>query len=284
MAADLTGPASAVAGTAYWIAAVRARESRRPDRLFDDPYAATLAGDRGPAVMAASERVSGENQFIPVRVRWFDDAVTAAVGDGVDQVVLLGAGLDTRAYRLPLPADLDWYEVDRAEIFATKGPVLAAAGAVPRCRRREVVADVTGDLLGPLGAAGWLPGRRTAWVAEGLVFYLDATDVEALLRATASAGAPGSRFMADIMGDAAMRRPVMEEYRRRQGVRGLPAPYGHDDPAALLGAAGWRVHTLTWAGAPDAHYDRLRTRRPGDVPAEPSGGPPARAYLVIGST
>jgi hypothetical protein len=119
--------------------------------------------------------------------------------------------------------------------------------------------------------------------------------VDALLRATSAAGAPGSRFLADVMGETAMRRPMMAEYRRRQGVRGLPPPYGHDDPAALLAATGWQVHTLTWAGAPDAHYGRLRGARPGTpVAAAPTGvpggagadgaGPPARAYLVVGRT
>jgi methyltransferase (TIGR00027 family) len=94
--------------TASWIAAVRARETERPDRLFADPYAKDLAGDRGFAMMSASERVGGgENSFIPVRVRWFDDLVVAVVAAGVRQVVSLGAGLDTRAYRLDLPQDLD---------------------------------------------------------------------------------------------------------------------------------------------------------------------------------
>ena len=62
-------------GTAHWIAAARARESERADRLFDDPYAAVLAGDRGRAALAASEGASGsENEFLPVRTRFFDDS------------------------------------------------------------------------------------------------------------------------------------------------------------------------------------------------------------------
>src|SRR5262245_51482019 len=94
--------------TAHWIAAARARETARPDRLFADPYADRLAGTLGYRILADSERQSGrENNFIPVRVRWFDDTITRLTAPGV-QVVLLGAGLDTRPYRLDLPADLDW--------------------------------------------------------------------------------------------------------------------------------------------------------------------------------
>ena len=104
--------------TAYWIAAVRARETARPDRLFGDPHARDLAGERGFAIMVGSERAAGgENAYIPVRVRWFDDLIGSAA-PGMRQVVVLGAGLDARPYRLDVPADTDWYELDRPEIFA----------------------------------------------------------------------------------------------------------------------------------------------------------------------
>src|SRR5689334_2032869 len=135
-------------GSAYWIAAIRARESERPDRLFDDPYARELAGERGFAAMAASERVSGgENRFVPVRVRWFDDTALAAVAGGVGQVVLLGAGLDTRPYRLDIPPQTSWYEVDLAESLEHKHGMLH--GQTPRCSVKPVIADLAGDWRGP---------------------------------------------------------------------------------------------------------------------------------------
>lgn len=131
-----------ILGSAFWIAAVRARETERRDRLFADPYAHGLAGQRGSAIMAASERASGgENAFIPVRVRWFDDLILSEASRA-RQVVLLGAGLDVRAFRLDLPADLHWYEIDRPEAFAAKKNVLA--GCAPRYRHHIVAADVGG--------------------------------------------------------------------------------------------------------------------------------------------
>ncbi|QRP44183.1 class I SAM-dependent methyltransferase [Amycolatopsis sp. FDAARGOS 1241] len=117
------------AGSAFWIAAVRARESERADRLFDDPFARELAGERG-----------------------------------LRQVVLHGAGLDTRTYRLDLPTDADWYEMGRAKVFAAKEPVLAVAAA--RCRRHPVVADLAADRATPLRDTGFTPGAPTLWLAE----------------------------------------------------------------------------------------------------------------------
>lgn len=266
-------------GSAYWIAAARARESARPDRLFDDPWAERLAGDLGRAAMAASERASGgENRFLPVRTRFVDDALLAALADpGTTQVVMLGAGLDTRPYRLPVPPDVDWYELDRPEPLAHKAAVLAPAGARPGCRRHDVPADLTGEWLAPLRAAGLAADRRTVWVAEGLLFYLAEADVVALLGTAASAAAPGSTLIADIFGATGLARPEMEAYRQRARAAGTPPPFGHDDPAALLTGAGWRPAVITWAGAPDANYGRLR----------PVSGPPryaVQANLIVART
>jgi methyltransferase (TIGR00027 family) len=260
-------------GSAYWIAAARARESARPDRLFDDPWAAALAGDRGAAALAASERATGgENPYLPVRTRYVDDAVTAALRAGIRQVVLLGAGLDTRAFRMGVPDGTTWYELDRPEVFAEKEPVLAAAVATGE--RVVVPADLgSGEWAEALRAAGHDRTRATLWVAEGLLFYLAADAVDALLAATASMSAPGSRCLADILP---VHVPGLDAYRAASTAAGRPGPYGHDDPAALLAANGWTIEHLTWAGAPDANYGRFVSKT---NPDRPSTG---RAHLVTG--
>jgi methyltransferase (TIGR00027 family) len=263
-------------GSAFWVAAVRARESARPDRLFDDPWAAALAGERGVSMMAASERATGgENAFLPVRVRYFDDAITAAVADGVRQVVLLGAGLDTRPYRLDLPADLCWYEIDRPEIFDVKDPVLASATV--SCERLPVPVDLSGDWAGALRGAGFDADRRTVWIAEGLLFYLSAAAVDALLREMAAACGPDSLVVADVMSAAGLIRPQMAAYLKYCAANGVPPPFGHDDPASLFTANGWNIDRLTFAGAPDANYGRFVARAPA-----PACTPPQRAHLVTG--
>jgi methyltransferase (TIGR00027 family) len=259
------------AGSAQWIAAVRARESERPDRLFTDPFARDLAGPLGFDRMAASERAAGgENQFLPVRVRWFDDVTTTAAADGVRQVVLLGAGMDTRPYRLELPSDLDWYELDRPGVLAGK-----QIAAQPRCRRHAVDADLAAGWAESLLTAGFTPGARTLWLAEGLFFYLTENLIQRMLGEAARLSGPGSRVAADVMSSTGLDSPAMRPYRRWCERNGTPPPFGSDDPVGLLSGGGWVGVRVTAPGAPDANYGRL--------PAQPPGVIRGRVHLVIGA-
>ena len=258
--------------TAYWIAAGRARETARPDRLFDDPHARELAGGRGFAIMAASERAAGgENAYIPVRVRWFDDR-TLSTASARRQGVALGAGLDTRPYRLDLPADLDWYELDRPEIFAAKHEVLA--DRVPRCRHHVVAGDVAAGWRSALLDAGFDQEAPTLWLAEGLFFYLTEQMIVRMLRHSASLCGVDSRFAADVTGTAGLDSPAMATYREWCADNGVPPPFGTDDPVALFAHGGWQIEHVTAPGAPDANYGRLSAQRGGVVPG--------RTHLVTG--
>lgn len=258
-------------GSAFWIAAVRGRETARQDRLFDDPYARDLAGERGLALMTASERAAGgENAYLPVRVRWFDDLIVSTVPE-VRQVAVLGAGLDTRPYRLDLPADLDWYEVDRPDVFAAKRDALA--GCVPRCRRHVVVGDLGADWRSAVLGAGFDRAAPTLWLAEGLFFYLTEEMIVGMLRDAAALCGAGSVFAADVIGTAGLDSPMMEPYRAWCADNGVPPPFGTDDPAALFVTGGWRIEHCTAPGAPDANYGRLAAQRGGIVPG--------RTHLVL---
>jgi methyltransferase (TIGR00027 family) len=258
-------------GSAHWIAAVRARESSRADRLFDDPWAGALAGSRGVAAMERSEAASGgENAFLPVRTRFFDDLVLARAAD---QVVMLGAGLDTRPYRLPLSPHLTWYEIDHPGPLSEKTAVLG--GAVPRCALIRVPTDVLDGWALDLAAAGWDSSRPTLWIAEGLFFYLPASGVSALLAATFTGSAAGSALGADVMGATGLVGPGLDAYRRYAASAGLPPPFGSDDPARLFAGAGWAGAVVSRAGGPDANFGRL--------PEVPDGRPGTRANLVVAS-
>ena len=222
--------------------------------------------------MAASERAAGrENTFIPVRVRWFDDLITSAAAQ-VRQVVLLGAGLDTRAFRLDLPADLGWYELDRHEVLAAKAGLLD--GGVPRCRRHVIAADVSGAWSSALLSAGFDPHARTLWVAEGLFFYLTEQAIVELLRGAARLCGPGSLLAADVIGAAGLGSPVMRPYTEWCELNEVPPPFGSDDPLALFAAGGWQLEHVTAPGAPDANYGRLAPQAGGVIPG--------RTHLVIG--
>ena len=223
-------------------------------------------------MMAASEEAAGgENAYIPVRVRWFDD-LTASVAPTMRQVVVLGAGLDTRPYRLDVPAELDWYEVDRPDVFAAKQQVMA--DHVPRCRRQVVEGDLAADWGSALVGAGIGRDAPTLWLAEGLFFYLTADMIAGMLRDAAALCGPGSVFAADVTGTAGLDSPVMARYRAWCADNDVPPPFGTDDPIALFEAGGWRIEHVTAPGAPDANYGRLAAQRDGVVPG--------RTHLVVG--
>jgi len=268
----------AVTGTALWIAAARARESARSDALFRDPWAADLAGEEGRDRLAASERASGgENPFLPVRTRFFDDLLTAATWAG--QIVLLGAGMDTRAYRLNLHPDTVVFELDVPEIFAAKSIVLDAV--TPRCERREVHADLAGEWVPALLDAGFDPMRRTVWLAEGLFFYLTEAAVGRVLHASAQASPARALFAADVFGTGLLDLPGMQplvDQRRRSSTA---LPFCTDRPGELLHAHGWRPDNLVRLGEPEANFGRLPA-----VPRDGDGGhdPTRRTYFAIGVT
>lgn len=266
----------AVTGTALWTAAARARESARPDALFSDPWAAALAGTGGQARLVASEQASArENPFLPVRTRFFDDLLTAATW--AEQIVLLGAGMDTRAYRLNLRTDTMVFEVDDPDIFTPKNAVLD--GVAPRCQRREVHADLAGEWDAALIAAGFDAARLTLWLAEGLFFYLTEDAVQRLLRTAARLSQARALFGADIFGTGLLRLPSMQPLIDQRHGSNQPQPFCTDQPGELLAACGWRTDSLVHLGQPQANYGRLPT-----IPADWDGGldPTMCTYLAVG--
>src|SRR5688572_18365179 len=100
-----------VSDTARWVAFYRAMESERPDALFRDPWARKLAGDRGAAIVRHIPRAEEMAWALIVRTQVFDELILRAIQrDGVEVVLNLAAGFDTRPYRLPVPRTLRWVE------------------------------------------------------------------------------------------------------------------------------------------------------------------------------
>jgi methyltransferase (TIGR00027 family) len=255
----------AVAQTARWTAAARARETARPDRLFSDPFAEALAGRHGRALLEhfhTSHASPEGNPFLPVRTRWFDDFVADAVGapEGeqapTGQVVLLGAGLDTRAYRLDWPDGTVLYEVDQPDLLQYKADRLAPSAALPRCDLRGVPVDLARDWPGALRDAGFEPGRRTVWVVEGVLFYLPEGLARDVLQRTARLSGPGSRVAADLVGTGVFRFPYTQLFLQRLRAAGSPWLSGTDDPKGFVESTGWRVRQVVQPGQPGAAYGR----------------------------
>ena len=247
--------------TAKWIAAARARESARPDRLFNDPFASALAGDEGFAILARSEAASGgENAYLPVRARYFDDLLLST---SARQVVLLGAGCDTRAYRLRFPDGASLFELDRAEVLEDKERILTAANAHPRCVRRAVAVDFSGSWMDELAATDFDTAKPSAWLAEGLLFYLRTEHVRSLRESAGQLSAATSTFAADIFGTGLLDQASMQPYLRWLESMHRPPPFCTDDPAGLFAACGWSLAKIVEPGEPEANFGRLRSRSPG---------------------
>src|SRR5437870_5440270 len=155
-------------------------ESERPDALFRDPYARRLAGARGAQILAALPRGHTWAWPMIVRTAVMDELILRAIErDGVDTVLNLAAGLDTRPYRLPLARSLRWVEVDFPDVIAYKQEQLA--GERPACTLEQVGADLTDvprrrALFGQIAVAA----RRVLVVSEGLLVYLTREQVGAL--------------------------------------------------------------------------------------------------------
>lgn len=245
---------SPLQATARWTAAVRAGERERPDRLVDDPWAADLAGPEGMAWLAS--RPEGSVLPIVIRTRYFDDWLREVAVEGpLRQVVLLGAGLDTRAWRLPWPADAVVYELDRADVLEVKARTLSRAGANPACDRRPVAADLTSDWRAALGDAGFDAAVRSAWLVEGVLFYLPVSVTHSVLEIVSSLAAPGSRLGFDIVNAAVLTSPYTKAWIDMQGAAGAPWIGSLDDPGAVLADLGWSA-SLVQPGEPEANHGR----------------------------
>jgi methyltransferase (TIGR00027 family) len=177
--------------TARWTAGVRAKESLREDRLFHDPWAAALAGSEGEEWV---EHRSGDNgNSIALRTRFFDDFLLRTTSNPeTRQVVLMAAGLDTRAFRLTWPAQTRLFELDQPQVLEEKERVLTAAQAQPTCERKTITADLTASWRERLLKAGFDSLHPSVWLLEGLLFYLPQETVTRILEEITSLAIPGS--------------------------------------------------------------------------------------------
>ncbi|SEG85880.1 methyltransferase, TIGR00027 family [Thermomonospora echinospora] len=186
-----------VSDTALVAAVVRARESARRDPLFRDPYAEALAGERGSR-LATGAQLRIISSGVVARTAVYDELITRMVREeGVGRVLNLGAGLDTRPYRLDLPEDLDWVEADLPGILDHKEQVLADAR--PRCRLTRARVDLSDAAARRRLLDEVSGGPPVLVVCEGLIAYLDADDVTGLARDLAER--PALRWWAlDMIG------------------------------------------------------------------------------------
>jgi methyltransferase (TIGR00027 family) len=161
-----------VSDTAIWVAQYRAEETDRPDALFHDPLAKLLVGERGKAIARDFGKAGRYTAWTLVtRTVIIDEYIKEAIAGGVDAVLNLGAGLDSRPYRMELPASLQWVEADFPNIVDYMNKTLAAH--TPRCQLQRVAVDLANPEARGRFLAGVLPeAKKVLVLTEGVIPYL----------------------------------------------------------------------------------------------------------------
>jgi methyltransferase (TIGR00027 family) len=265
---------SSVGATATMVAAQRVLANR--EGLIEDPYAESLV--RAVGVDVFTKLLDGEIDFndledvdsrfsfrrsaegMAVRTRHFDTLFADAVHAGIRQAVILAAGLDARAYRLPWPDGTVVFEVDQPEVIDFKSKTLADLGAKPTADRRTVAVDLRDDWPKALCDNGFDASRPTAWIAEGLLIYLPAQAQDLLFDRIDELSAPGSRVATEHIPDVGMfsdeRSKLISDRLKQYGhdfeMRDLIYPEERSDVVDYLTGHGWNV---TVRKIPDAYAD-----------------------------
>jgi methyltransferase (TIGR00027 family) len=244
--------ASSVGATATMVAAQRALSNR--EGLIDDPFAEPLVRAVGldffvKALDGEIELEDVDPEFnmrraaegMTVRTRWFDTLFTDAATAGVRQAVILAAGLDARAFRLPWPDGTTVYELDQPEVIDFKTKTLIDLGAQPKADRRTIAIDLRNDWPKALLDNGFDASQPTAWIAEGLLIYLPPEAQDLLFDRINELSAPGSRVATEHIPDV-----TMFSDERSQRIRDRLKKYGHDIEMGDLIYHGERSHVIEY--------------------------------------
>lgn len=248
---------SALLGAAY-----SALETELPRPLYRDVLARPLAGRVGLSVLAAIRHTrwpgysSGPDPFVSIMTRFFDDTLRDVVTQAnITQLVLIGAGMDTRAFRLAWPRSLTLFEVDRGDVLEHKETVLDQLQARAACRRQIVPSKSRGSWTAALVKSGFDPRKRSAMLIGNLLYY-DPAAAERLLQEVTALSTDGCWIGFALTTEQTLRSAFMTPFLRRLEALGLPSwQFGVDDPDAWLASYGW-VATSVVAGAPEASYNR----------------------------
>lgn len=260
---------SGVGITALGVAAARAVETSRADALVRDPYAADFVRSaESPVTMPAHvEDIADDDRrwlpisvFLGLRSRFLDeyllDSCRGGGEEGAGQVVVLAAGLDSRAFRLPWPPGVTVHEVDQPRVLEFKDTVLDRSGAEPGCTRRVVPVDLRDDWAAALVGSGFDPTVRTCWLAEGLMPYLPGDAAERLLTTVHELSAQGSTIAVEYL-------PRVGSLVADSAAASEATGFGIDlaallsdadyDPRARLAELGWTGEEVTAAQLADRY-------------------------------
>lgn len=233
------------------MAAVRAIEHQRPDRLFSDPLAEKLAGTEIIAELEprAQEYEERGRPVVAVRTRFFDDFLSASMAS-INQVVILGAGMDTRAFRLPWNPDTRLYEIDQPDVIQLKESLLDSTPAI--CHRQVIPIDLRDSWSKKLLQKGFDTKIPSIWLLEGVLYYLSHPDASALLNTITDLSTNDSFLGADVLNK-----------KMQNSDNGLAKYWqsGFDKPEKFFASFGWQADVVQF-GDDTANFGRFKYKFP----------------------
>ena len=251
------GRITGVADTALWVAACRAQETKRPDSVLTDSLADILAGRRGAAIARKMPRARLTAWSVLVRTCAIDRLITEALACGIDTVINLGAGLDTRPYRLPLPRTLRWVEVDLPTLIDYKNARLADQR--PRCELIRMGADLQEThTRKALFDRMHLGKAKVLVITEGVLPYFSVSEVFSLASELHSLSGICC-WIQDF--ENAGPRSMPRAWRRR--LSAAPLIFSVRDWFEFFGKSGWAASSIITSGEESV---RLKRQYPAAFP------------------
>lgn len=230
-----------VSDTAFWIAHYRAVETERTDALFHDSLAGLLAGERGKEIARGMPRPAMTAWTVAIRTHIIDEYIRFAVAQGADTVLNLGAGLDTRPYRMELPASLLWIEADYAAMIEFKEQRLS--GQTPHCQLERVKLDLSNrSEREELFSKAKTRAKKLLILTEGLVPYLTVEQAGSLADDLHGLE-PACYWISDYFV------PAIFKYRRRMmkdKMKNAPFRFNPPDWFAFFETHGWRCKEMRY--------------------------------------
>ncbi|MEO7205534.1 MAG: SAM-dependent methyltransferase [Steroidobacteraceae bacterium] len=224
-----------VTETALWVAALRAQETGRSDAALQDPLASLLAGNRGVEIARSMPNSVLTQWGVVVRTSAIDRLIEEAIRRGIQTVVNLGAGLDTRPYRMQISPHIHWIEIDFPNIVHLKDTVLNAQ--TPSCRLERIGLNLL-DRAARRKILAAYGSRDALAIAEGVIPYFSNDDVAVLaddLRAAAF-----EYWMLDF--DNAGNRRTPRNWAKQ--LQAAPFLFQPNDWFGFFASRGWGAHRI----------------------------------------
>lgn len=228
-----------VADTALWMAHIRSMESRRPDAAFHDPLAELLAGERGRKIASSIPHSAVAAWGMVIRTSAIDRLIDEALQLGVDTVLNLGAGLDTRPYRMNLPSGIRWIEIDFPDLIESKNATLLAYA--PACSVERIALDLSNrssrnELFAKLAGEA----KNALVISEGVIPYFSADDVAQLAKDLYRV--PTFYHWIHDFDNAGERRKIPKSWQKK--LEAAPFLFQVKDWFEFFKRAGWQAHKV----------------------------------------